>query len=229
MQLKRIHAYAEQYTDWLQTRDAARNIYLWESQNNWQAHWDLNAPSLPPVYDQSLRNRQTKRLWKREAYEPKRMMLKFLEIEPEFVRSMFQDLFNEGKSVDGRADRFVFYCDQLLGQYRKKQPLAIDTGHYHDDGYGIISLYLSFQYPDRYAPYEAERLIKLLQLLGATNIPSAGDFPRHCKLMRTLQQLLNKNEVLLQRHALRLNEREHYMEESLLLAHDFACFVVETN
>ena len=214
MQLKLIQQYAEEFRGWLRRQEAEERLHFWESQRNWQEHWDLDAPKLKEMYDVSLANSQTKRLWKREAYEPKRMLLQFLDMEPDFVRSMFKDLFNEEKSIDGRVDRFVFYCDQLLDQYRRAQPLAIDTSHYHDDSYGMISLYLAFQYPDRYAPYEAARFLQLLQRLGAGNIPSVGDFPRHCKLMRTLYQLLAKDEELLQRHQERLQPERTIPEKA---------------
>ena len=104
--------------------------------------------------------------------------------------------------------------------------MAIDTGHYHDDGYEIISLYLAFQFPARYAPYRAKRLIRFLERVGAANIPLAGDFPRHVKVMRTLQKLLSKEETVISNHQNRLRSK-HYAEESLLLAFDFTCFVTQ--
>lgn len=226
MQLHRIREYIEAYRKWLPSQAARERLYYWESQRIWQEHWDLEAPDLRTVYDRSLDNSQTRRLWKREAYEPKRMLLEFLEMESEFVRPMFKDLFDESKSVDGRADRFVFYCDQLLEQYRKAHPLAIDTRHYHGDGYEMISLYLAFQYPDRYAPYQADRFLQLLQAVGAHNIPPVGDFARHCKVMRTLQTFLLKDEELMANHAQRLASPALYQEPSLLLAFDFVVFVV---
>jgi hypothetical protein len=226
MQLHKLKDYLQRYGQWLGSRAAESRLYYWESQAVWQQHWDSDAPDFAQVYDLSLQNSTTRRLWTREAYDPKRIMLAFAAMDRHFVHSMFMDLFNEDKDAHSRADRFVFYCDQLLQQYRQQYPTKIDNSHYHDDGYGITSLYLSFQYPDRYAPYEAERQRRLLHKLGAANIPLAGDFPRHVKLMRTLQNFLNKDEELLARHRKRLRP-EHYQEESLLLAFDFGCFVAE--
>lgn len=225
MQLHKLKDYLVQYTEWLGSRAAEQHLHYWESQAIWQTHWDEEAHDFAAMYDSCLQNSITRRLWKREAYEPKRMMLAFAAMDHHFVHSMFTDLFNEDKDAHSRADRFVFYCDQLLQEYRKKNPAKIDNSHYHDDGYGIISLYLSFRYPDLYAPYEGDRLRELLQNLGAANVPLAGDFPRHIKVMRMLQKFINKEEALLIRHQKRLRP-EHYQGESLLLAFDFACFVV---
>lgn len=226
MQLNKLKQYLSDYSAWLKSRAAETRLYYWESQAVWQNNWDEEASDFTGMLDNCLQNSTTRRLWKREAYEPKRMIMAFAEMDSHFVFSMFHDLFNEDKDTHSRADRFVFYCDEMLQQYRRKHPARIDNSHYHDDGYGIISLYLSFQYPNRYAPYEAERLRELLKRLGAPNIPLAGDFPRHIKVMRTLQNFINKEEELLAHHQQRLRA-EHYQENSMLLAFDFACFVVE--
>lgn len=226
MQLHKIKAYFQAYEQWLQTPAAEKRLHYWETQAHWQNNWDEESFELDQVYDSCLQNTTTKRLWKREAYEPKRMIRQFIALDRHFVHQMFKDLFNEDREVHARADRFIFYCDQLLQQYRKEKPAARDTGHYHDDGYKMVSLYLSFQYPDRYAPYQAKRFLELLRRVGAANIPPAGDFPRHIKVMRTLQTLLNKEASLIAVHRARLRP-EHYQVESYLLAFDFACFVVE--
>lgn len=225
MQLQKIQQFIADYRNWLPSRPAEGRLYYWETQARWQAHWDLNAPDLRPGYTAGLENSHTRRPWKREGYEPKRMMLAFMDMEPEFVRTMFRDLFNENKEVSGRADRFVFYCDQLLLQYRERFPLRIDTSHYHDDGYEIVSLYLCLQFPLLYTPYQASRLITLLERLGARDLPRAGDFERHCKLMRTLQTMLLKDDLLMARHRARLQAYPDYQPDSLLLAFDFSCFV----
>lgn len=226
MQLHKINDFIEQYKAYLNSFDATKNnLQYWESQKTWQENWDKDAIDWHKMYDNCLQNSTTKRLWKREAYEPKQMMLAFLEQDQHFVFSMFDDLFDENKDMLGRADRFVFYCDQLLIQYRKNKPLSKALGHHHDDGYQMVSLYLSFQFPDLYAPYHAENFILLLQKIGAANIPLAGDFSRHVKVMRTLQKFMDKDETLLTAHQARLKSN-HYQRESLLLTYDFVQFIL---
>ena len=204
MQLHKLKDYLGQYAQWLGSRDAEKRLHYWESQAIWQKNWDSDTTDFARMYDQSLQNSTTRRLWKREAYEPKRMLLEFIAMDHYFVHSMFTDLFNEDKDAHARADRFVFYCDQLLQEYRQKYPAKKDNSHYHDDGYGIISLYLCFRYPTLHAPYDADRQRTLLQQLGAANIPLAGDFQRHIKLIRTLQNFMNKEQDVLDAHQQRL-------------------------
>lgn len=226
MQLQKIQAYITAYADWLATPAATERLPYWETQANWQRHWDLDAPDLPTMYDRALNNLTNRRMWSRQAFDPKQMMRAFWEMDRHFVHSSFVELFNEAKGVHGRADRFVFFCGQLLQLYQDQHPRAKANSHGHDDDYGMVSLYLSCQYPTQYAPYSPAALRTLLQRLGAPNIPPAGDFERHVKVMRTLYTLLSKNETVLERHCARLRA-EDYAGESLMLAFDFGMFVGE--
>ena len=81
------------------------------------------------------------------------MILKFIQTSEDYVRYSFKDLFNENKDIEGRVDRFVFYCDQLLKEYKDSKPQSIENAHYHDDNYEMISIYLAFHFPNIYTPY----------------------------------------------------------------------------
>ena len=222
MQLKRIQHYLQQYRKYLQTPSAqGQGLYIWESQRIFQENWDMDAEDWPAMYDSALQNSKTKRLWKREAYEPKRMMLELARMQPDFVRHMFFDLFNEEKSLEGRVGRFVYYCDMLLQEYKDQHPRSIDNNHYHDDDYQMVFLYLAFRYPARYTFYAPAGFRLLLQKLGSPDIPQANDMERFAKVMHTLYKFMQKEEGLLELHRRRLVEGLHYTGESLLVLYDF--------
>ncbi len=224
MQLKLIQADMAAYKEFLGTSKAEKFLHIWESQQLFQEQWDLEAPEITQMYDRSLQNSQTKRLWKREAYEPKRMMLAFMEMQADFVGYMFKDLFNEEKSIGGRVDRFVFHCDELLQEYKQQFPRSIDNNHYHGDRYQMLSLYLTFRFPELYTYYDGIAFWKVLGRWGTANLPAADDFERFCKISRTIYTLLAKDEELLQLHEKRLIEGKHYQEKSLLVVYDFYQF-----
>jgi hypothetical protein len=226
MQLKRIQEYFGQYQGYLKSRPAqTERLPIWESQRVFQDNWDIDAEDWPGMYDRSLQNSTTKRLWKREAYEPKRMMLELMRMQPDFTRHMFVDLFNEEKSMEGRAGRFVYYCDMLLQEYKDNNPRSIDNNHYHDDNYQMVSLYMAFRYPDRYAYYEADAFRSMLEKLGSTQLPETNDLERYAKVTQTLYKLMAKEEGLLGLHQKRLQAGLHYSEESRLVVWDFCKFV----
>lgn len=226
MQVKLLEEAFETYEQYLQSPGAERNLYIWESQRVFQENWDLEASDLGRMYDLSLQNSQTRRLWRRESYEPKDVMLKFIGLSEDYFLQMFGDLFNEEKSIDGRVDRFVFYCDQLLLEYRNLYPHRIETNHYHNDGYQMISLYLSFRFPDQYTLYRFDRFRIFLEKMGVLNLPVANDFARFVNVSRTVYKLMQKNVGLMELHQKRLKEGVHFMGESLLVVFDFMEMVV---
>jgi hypothetical protein len=226
MQVKLLNEAFEKYKEYLQTEEAERNLYIWESQRNFQENWDLENTDLVGMYDQSLQNSQTRRLWRRESYDPKNMMLKFIGLSEDYFVQMFRDLFNEEKSIDGRVDRFVFYCDQLLLEYRSKYPRRIETNHYHGDGYQMISLYLAFRFPDQYTLFRFNRFRAFLKKMGVANLPESNDFTRFVNVSRTVYKLMQKDTDLMALHQKRLKEDFHYMGDSLLIVFDFIEMVV---
>lgn len=227
MQLKKIQQYLLDYKAFLKTPAATARLYAWEALRIFQSHWNTEALDFDDMYDRSLDNSQTRRLWKRENYEPKRMMLAFIKIEQETVRHAFRDLFNETKDIEGRVDRFVFYCDELLRLYKEQFPLTVENNHYHADQYQMISLYLAFCYPAQYTLYDHEAFKMLLQNLGSPDIPKAADFGRFCKVMRTLYNLMLKDTDLIALHQKRLDAKRHYPDESLLIIWDFYQFAAQ--
>lgn len=221
MQVSKIQEAFREYRKFLTGSNAHDRLYLWEIQRHFQENWDLKTEDLAEMYDRSLQSKHTRRHWRRENYEPKEMMLGFMSLDAEYLRQVFKDLFNERNEISGRVDRFVFHCDQLLQEYKRKHPRSIDNNHYHDDGYQMISFYLAMRYPAAYTLYEGGDFLKLLEKLGTRNLPQFNDFERFCKISRTLYKLMQKEEDLLDAHRARLDPERHYMEDSLLVVYDF--------
>lgn len=216
MQLKKIQEALDQFKTHLGSEAKEEHLYIYESQKIFQENWNLESSDPVSMYNRSLNNSQTRRLWNRENYEPKRMMLEFWRMQPDFVKQMFQDLFDENKKVDGRVGRFVFYCDELLTEFLEKHPRSREGKHFHQDGYQIVSLYLAFRYPDQYSLYHFDRFKRLLSALGTPDMPATHDFDRFCKVMKTLWGFMQKDEELMAAHRERLEEGKHYQGESLL-------------
>ncbi len=224
MQLKLVQQYFGQFRDYLGTEAATRYLHLYESQRVFQENWDLEATDLAAMYGASLQNSVTRRLWKREHYEPREMMLRFCRMQADYVRYMFKDLFNEEKALDGRADRFVFYCDQLLEEYQSRHPRSAESDHFHRDDYQMISAYLAFRFPELYSLYDFAVFRATLEKLGVADLPNTNDLERFAKVTRTLYKLMSKDEELLEAHRRRLDPAQHYRGESLLLVFDFYLF-----
>ena len=219
MNLQKIQQSIADFKTYLSSSKSEDQLYKWESLFHFQQNWDLEAPEFLEAYDKSLHNSVTKRLWKADQYVPKKMMSLFIKMDADYVKHTFQDLFREAYNVGDRIDRFRFYCDELLATYKTEYPLSIENNHYHD--YFIISLYLSFRYPEQYALYEFASFQKGLQRLGVANLPATDDIERYFKVCRTIWKFMEKDEEVWAVHQKRLRGKNLYREKSLLLVHEF--------
>ena len=140
MNLQKLNEAIAQYKSFLKSNRRHDPYWKWETLRTFQENWDIDTKDFSGMFDRCLQNSQTRRMWTRENYVPKDMMLKFIETSEDYVRFAFMDLFNEDKDIEGRVDRFVFYCGELLKEYKAKKPLTVENSHFHDDNYVMISL-----------------------------------------------------------------------------------------
>lgn len=226
MQVPKIKAYLALFPDWIKTEEAQAHLPLWETQKNWQAHFNVEAKNLAEVYDLALDSKTNRRHYRRGGYDPKRAMLALMRWEPDFVRDAFRDLFSEDRQLEGRIQRFVFYVNELFNRFRDARPKDRTPSHNHDDDYNMVSLYLMGQYPEVYAPYSTTLLLLICARLGAKEIPPAADFPRYTKLLKTLRKFLTDDEAVMTAYKEALREQD-YQEESALLVWWFFKLVEE--
>lgn len=193
MQLDLLHKYIEAF----QTgRSEDQWVSFYEAVDNFQANWNLEAQDLSEMYNTSLHSMHSRRWWNREAFEPKKVMLEFLKLEPDFCKHAFRDLFDESKAIDGRVERFVFYCGELLDLLKESSPKTKIRSHYHDKGYQMPFLYLALQYPQQYAPYDFDGFCQFLEKVGSRQIPPTHDLERYPKVLKTLSNMLVKQEII---------------------------------
>ena len=226
MQVPKIKAHLAEFPNWLATDEARALLPVWETQQNWQAHFNVEAKDLAEAYDRALDSKTNRRHYRRGGHDPKAAMLKLMRWEPDFVRDAFRDLFSEDRQLEGRVQRFVFYVNELFNRYRDGHPKDRLPTHYHDDDYGMISLYLSGQYPAVYAPYSTDLLQMVCTELGAKTVPPAADFPRYTKLLTTLRPFLDNDEGTQAAYADFLRPQD-YQDESALLVWAFFRMIAE--
>lgn len=224
MLLNKINTAISAYKKWLNTTKHHPFVYKWESVQHFQDHWNLDVPDPAAMFESCFHNSETRRLWQAEQWQPKRMMLEFWRFDPLSVRMMFDDLFNETKSVEGRVARFLFGCDMLLTDYKKAKPTSIENNHDHSD-FQMIALYLAFRYPTSYAPYAFQTFQTAMTHFGARDIPKANDLARYFNVLQILMGFLEKDGEVIPAMQKHLHPRRHYQGKTLLLAEDFCRFV----
>lgn len=116
--------------------------YKWEAVGCYQRNWDIDAENFSQMYADAFK--EASNLLAANMYWPYKMVVTFAEQEPDKVRELFKMLYNEEiplaqRYVDFRAAFDEFYKPQKLNHYQDLH---------------AISVYLSFEYPDKYYIYK---------------------------------------------------------------------------
>lgn len=193
-------------------------IYKWEALKNFQDTWDIEAADFKTMFDRSFRTgNKNENLWANPHWFPKAVMLNFIDHDLERVRTMFRELFDETQTIDQRIDHFVWHCDELLEFF--SQTRTNFNSHFHD-GQRIITLYLAFRFPDKYAIYKFTEFRTFMQHVRAREIPGTGEYERFFKVVRTLYNIITKDDELVKLHKSLLTDN-CFKGETLMLAQDF--------
>ena len=213
------------YVEFLEGRDLA-DILLWDDcLSNYQDNWNIENLDFLSMFNQSFKSAISTRLWKTDNFYPLEVMKDFIQYEKEIMRSLFRDLLDESKSVDGRIQRFVFYCDQLLEEIRERGKLH--PSHYHDNYY-MPSLYLSMEHPDKYWFYDIELFRKSLIQLGDLNPPPSHDLNRYYKVTNLFNNLLLNNDLFTGWRD-KISNKLKYQGHSRMWAYDLMRFISKEN
>jgi hypothetical protein len=192
-------------------------LYKWEALKNFQDNWDIEAGDFRKMYDNSFWSKENGNLWANPHWFPKGVMLRFIDFDQERVRQMFRDLFNDEEGSDKRIERFVFHCDKMLEEIFLTDKSM--KNHFHD-GQRIVSLYLAFRFPSKYAIYKFTEFKTFMGLVKSREIPGTGEYERFFKVVKTLYNILIKDDELMRIHKAILAD-DCYKGETLMLAQDF--------
>ena len=223
MEVKKLQAKILEFKSFLKKDRNFAELYKWEALSHFQEYWNIDAPDFGAMYDQSLRSTKTQRLWKREYWRPKELMLQLIAMEPDFARKTFRNLLDESVNIETRVSMFKFGCDELLREFKHQNKTSIENNHYHDD-FEMILLYLTFQFPETFTFFEYKPFIKTLEQLGIQDLPDPYNLDRFLKLTKILYTFLKKDEELIEVHRKRLPPNRYYQGDSKLIVHDFYCY-----
>lgn len=217
MKVDKINAYKEVFKEHLRITQQYKELYKYECLNNFCQNWNLSDLDLKTTYDQSLQSSISGRLWGGSTNSAKEVMLQFIEMDKEFVRSMFRDLYNEGKDLSMRINRFQFHCDQLLEKLKESRPKLIDHLHGEEE----VALYLSFNDPIVYPLFSYGPFAIMMQRLEVKSIPEKYELDRYFKLCKGIFSLLKRDEELMDLHRAHREESMYYQDYTINIVHDY--------
>lgn len=224
MNVQKLKAAIQDYTNWLKSSNQIPNLHCWEALYHWQNNWDTENPALAVCYEKSLQSQESRRLWNREHFFPKEIMFKLIQTQPDFARRAFKALFDEEKEIENRISLFKFFCDEMLKEYKSGKKESIENNHYHDNN-EMIFLYLAFQFPEQYTLYHYPSFRTCLEKVGSLNPPGPYDLTRFVKISRALWKWMQEDEECLPSLEQKLSKTHYYHKNCMLAVYDFYRFI----
>nr|WP_300848532.1 AAA family ATPase [uncultured Schaedlerella sp.] len=205
-------------------RDAEER-YKWEAVFHYQAKWNLDAPDFAEMIADAFH--ETCNLLTSYMYYPYQALCELAKAKPELARSLFRQLYDESRPF---GERYQNFRTTFAKEYQTL-PQTNDPGrtkplnHYQD--LHAVSIYLFFQYPEKYYMYKYNMYQHFQNLIGFTakkpkhspESPKSHDsnaeawkMEQYRLLCEQVLEEIEKDEELLSMSAARLPQENCYQD-----------------
>lgn len=127
--------------------------YKWEAVKHYRDTWDIDAPDFAAMLETALSHANN--LMSGPMYYPYKMIVIFAKQDPEKVRKMFKNLYDESLPLEQRIHDFRANISVLFEDHRKENAQNAKSKNTYQD-LRAICVYLSFQYPEKYYLYKSQ-------------------------------------------------------------------------
>lgn len=128
--------------------------YKWEAIKHYKDNWNIDAPDFASMVEQAFA--KTFNLLTAGQYFARKMLVKFSQEHPEEVRKLFKILYDESLPLAERFDSFRAGFDSFIEGQK--------INHYQD--LHAVSVYLTFEYPEKYCIYKYSVWTDFLKNIG---------------------------------------------------------------
>lgn len=195
--------------------------FKWKAIHHFQNNWDIRAEDFHSMFKESLS--KTEALLVSNHYFPQRVMTFFAERDPEAVREMFINLFNENIGIYERITTFISKSEILRIKYNP------GNWNEHYQNLNSISTYLWLKYPDKYYIYKYTEYRNVAKELESEYITKTGlnedNVKNNFRVYNEINNLIKQDQELIDIFESLLTT-EHYPDPELkTLTIDFGYFL----
>lgn len=140
--------------------------FKWEAVKRFQDNWNIEAEDFSKMFLDSTDKMYS--LLDSMNNFPRGMIKAFADIDPNAVREMFRDLFDESKNLEERIERFRDKSEEL----RVKYDDGTFKNHYQREN--AITVYLWLKYPDKYYIYKYSETKAFAKAIESDFVPKKG-------------------------------------------------------
>lgn len=137
--------------------------YKWVAVQHFQKHWNIDAEDFAGMLEVSLN--QAHNLLSGGMYYAYKMICNLAKQEPETVRGLFRQLFDESLPMGDRIKQFRSSCDEIMVGLRESAPDREKAMNHYQD-LRALCVYLSFRFPEKYYLYKYRMYTSFRRLIG---------------------------------------------------------------
>ena len=136
--------------------------YKWVAIKHFQDNWNVDAEHFQTMFENATS--KAKNLLDSGMFFPRKMILNFSNEQPERVREMFKNLFDETLDLSERINHFKSKSVAIQEEHNKNNPHDIWKNNFQTEN--SISVYLWLKYPDKYYIYKFSEVKSVAEKLG---------------------------------------------------------------
>ena len=211
-----LDAYVEDFE-----RIKEEETYKWEAIACFKKHFDINSGDFAAMLDKALA--KSNNLLSRNMYFAKKGILEIAQYDPEYTREMFRELFDESEPVINRMKQFEEDAN-IYYQIHKDNPKS--KNHYQDPR--TSSVYLFFNYPEKYYIYLSSKFENAAKQIGYSNVPKSGSLERiqaYYDFADLIYEHIKDDKRLTELNQSRLNEECYEDSNNHVMAEDIIYFL----
>ncbi len=187
-----LTAYKREFYPYIWSNEYEGENFKWVAIKTFQDNWDIEAADFPEMLEKALSKADL--LLVAASFFPKAMILGFARSDPEGVRIMFRELFDEDKDVVDRIEKFKADSLNMLHTYGGKA-----KNHFQDEH--VATIYLWLRYPDKYYIYRYGEAKKLAEAIGSDYKIKQGAYEdnlrNYIKLYDEVREVISQDEELI--------------------------------
>lgn len=194
-------------------------IYKWKAVKHFQDNWDVDSENFPEMLKESLG--KTYNLLVSQNFYPKRMICELSEKDPEFVRNIFINLYDEKVPPEERISQFISSTESLFQQHYD------ETAKSHFQTSYAVSLYLFLRYPEKHYIFKYKKYRNFAKRISYSPLPLRGKIEsviNYYNMCDKILEEIKKDSELLEISKYRLQEDDYNDEAYHLLTDDIVFF-----
>lgn len=191
-------------------------IYKWCFVKIFQDNWNIEALNFKGMFANAVADKtitpfsgnkkETNNILETFRHYPRQFLLALIDVEPETVRTLFKNLFDESKSVTERNRIFQEETQELYNKYKSNPNFSTFSYSYQRNL--SVSYYLFLRYPNKYYISKYKVMKYCAEKLNAVWTPKNADFENIekcreffdsiCEVVKEDKELLSLSEKRLQ-------------------------------